>query len=145
MKCLSIKQPWAAAIVHGPKRIENRSWSTTYRGPLALHAGKAVDLMVPSVTDYIRAGWPEFPKTCITVSNPIFGFGAFVGTCSLVDCVRWTDAQRRYPDQLHWIDECGTWCFVLADVAPLKRPVHWRGMQGLWYEPSISQIIKEAM
>lgn len=26
MKALSIRQPWAWLVVHGPKRIENRSW-----------------------------------------------------------------------------------------------------------------------
>lgn len=39
MKALSIRQPWAWAIIAGHKRIENRSWQTAYRGPLLIHAG----------------------------------------------------------------------------------------------------------
>lgn len=39
VKALSVRQPWASAIVYGGKNIENRSWSTKYRGPLLIHAG----------------------------------------------------------------------------------------------------------
>ena len=39
MKALTIQQPWASVITMGVKTIETRSWSTKYRGPLAIHAG----------------------------------------------------------------------------------------------------------
>lgn len=39
MYALTIKQPWASAIMAGLKRVENRTWRTDYRGPLAIHAG----------------------------------------------------------------------------------------------------------
>ena len=38
MKTLSIRQPFAALICRGIKTIENRSWDTTYRGKLLIHA-----------------------------------------------------------------------------------------------------------
>ena len=38
MKALTLWQPWATLVAIGSKRIETRSWSTTYRGPLAIHA-----------------------------------------------------------------------------------------------------------
>lgn len=38
MKALTLWQPWASLVALGAKRIETRSWSTTYRGPLAIHA-----------------------------------------------------------------------------------------------------------
>lgn len=40
MKALTLHQPWASLIAAGVKTIETRSWSTRYRGPLAVHAGK---------------------------------------------------------------------------------------------------------
>lgn len=40
MKAISLWQPWASAIAFGSKRVETRSWTTRYRGPLAIHAGK---------------------------------------------------------------------------------------------------------
>lgn len=39
MKALSGRQPWFWLLLHG-KPIENRPWSTTYRGPVLLHASK---------------------------------------------------------------------------------------------------------
>lgn len=40
MKALSIRNPWAWAICHAGKRVENREWKypPTYRGPLLIHA-----------------------------------------------------------------------------------------------------------
>src|SRR5258707_426480 len=47
-KCLSIRQPWTWLLTHPEvvascgiesKTLENRDWSTRYRGPLLLHAG----------------------------------------------------------------------------------------------------------
>ena len=38
MKTLSIRQPFASLICRGIKTIENRSWDTTYRGRLLIHA-----------------------------------------------------------------------------------------------------------
>ena len=43
MKVLTIKQPWATLIMQGDKRFEFRSWKTTYRGDLLIHAGKGID------------------------------------------------------------------------------------------------------
>ena len=41
MKGLTIYQPSANHIADGKKRYETRSWFTTYRGPLAIHASKS--------------------------------------------------------------------------------------------------------
>lgn len=32
MKGLSLRQPWAWAVVHAGKTIENRRWNTSFRG-----------------------------------------------------------------------------------------------------------------
>lgn len=40
MKALSLWQPWATLIANGAKQIETRSWSTSYRGPILIHAAK---------------------------------------------------------------------------------------------------------
>lgn len=42
-KALSIKQPWAWLIVNGHKDIENRDWTTRFRGEVCIHAGKKED------------------------------------------------------------------------------------------------------
>ena len=43
MKALSIRQPWAELIVQGKKTLELRSWTVSYRGPLAIHASQTVE------------------------------------------------------------------------------------------------------
>ena len=45
MKALSVKQPWAWAIIVGGKPLENRDWRypPKYRGPLLIHASKTFD------------------------------------------------------------------------------------------------------
>jgi hypothetical protein len=39
LKCLSVRQPWASAILLGLKAEEYRSRPTRHRGPLLIHAG----------------------------------------------------------------------------------------------------------
>lgn len=52
MKCLSIRQPWAGLIVLGIKPIENRSWETSYRGPILIHA--SLNNTEPSIEELER-------------------------------------------------------------------------------------------
>jgi hypothetical protein len=40
VKFLSIHAPWAQLIALGIKDVENRGWSTSHRGPLAIHCTK---------------------------------------------------------------------------------------------------------
>jgi hypothetical protein len=59
MKALSVRQPYAALICAGVKTVENRTWTTDYRGKLLIHAsGKPMAL---PYEDYL----PEkFDKQC---------------------------------------------------------------------------------
>jgi len=43
MKALSLWQPSASLMAIGAKKIETRSWGTTYRGLVAIHAAKKWD------------------------------------------------------------------------------------------------------
>jgi hypothetical protein len=43
MKAISIKQPWSFLLTNGYKDIENRKWSTSFRGPVLVHASKTFD------------------------------------------------------------------------------------------------------
>jgi hypothetical protein len=42
-RVLSIQQPYASLIVHGIKRVENRSWDTPYRGLVWIHASRGLN------------------------------------------------------------------------------------------------------
>lgn len=40
MRILTVRQPWASLIVAGVKDIENRTWTTPYRGLIAILASR---------------------------------------------------------------------------------------------------------
>lgn len=116
MKALTVRQPWADAIAQpsrsfiGPKRIENRTRQTHYRGPFLLHAGLSEDraAAIPR-----GAGWPDARGAVIAVAE-ITGCHRSDGRC----CPEWG------------FD--GVWHWELADVQTLLRPVPALGRLGLW-------------
>lgn len=131
MKCLTICQPWAWAIVHGPKRIENRTWPTNHRGKLLIHAGKSRDYVDRGVYDWWRSAVPE-------IALPSEGglvFGAILGVATLAYCAKTDPADScSYADrtnQRRFCDE-GCWWWVLRDVQRLEKPITYRGAQGLF-------------
>ena len=67
MKVLTLHQPWASLVALGVKTIETRSWSTQYRGPLAIHA--AAKVVYGLVGDYRAETWfsdvQHIPDRCV--------------------------------------------------------------------------------
>ena len=43
MKTLTLRQPWATLMAQEHKTFETRSWKTSHRGLLAIHAGKKIE------------------------------------------------------------------------------------------------------
>jgi hypothetical protein len=113
VKALSIRQPWAWLIVTGHKDIENRSWRTNYRGPLLIHAGRAID---PSSLGHIerRYGLRIPAKKLLR--------GGIIGVVELVDVVR----EYRGP----WFDREG-FGWVLTNPHPLDF-IEMAGRLGLF-------------
>ena len=72
---LSIRQPWAWLICCRGKNVENRVWVTQYRGPIVIHAGKAVDW---DACDILRAQGHQIPYDL-----PVQGI---VGHARLIGC-----------------------------------------------------------
>jgi hypothetical protein len=59
---LTVRQPWASAIFHAGKDIENRVWPTDYRGRLWIHAGLATARAEPDRWAEEHGLWlPEEP------------------------------------------------------------------------------------
>lgn len=82
---LSIMNPWAWLIVRGHKDIENRDWTTRFRGTIAVHAGKKLDR---ECSVELWAG--RHPVTGAPVSyllREAFSVGGIVGVVDIVDCV----------------------------------------------------------
>lgn len=80
LKALSLWQPWASLIAIGAKRIETRSWSTDYRGPVAIHASK-------HWTDKESVLVTTEPFATALRAHVSLPFGAIVAVADLVDCL----------------------------------------------------------
>jgi activating signal cointegrator 1 len=96
MKAISLWQPWASAIPAGLKTIETRSWSTPYRGPLAIHAAKRWTKTEREFWDKMVM-WPDrvnerdaFRHIGILSSGEL-PVGCIVATCELYACVSTTE------------------------------------------------------
>jgi hypothetical protein len=111
---LTVCQPYAHLIACGQKPIENRTWSTPYRGPLLVHAGLSRAWLDPGET----ARYPDL------------AFGAVVAIAELVDCRPVSQLPPALRDHEH---ANGPLCWVLERVVPLARPVPATGARGLWY------------
>ncbi len=117
MKALSIMQPWAWLIVAGHKDIENRSWPTSFRGPVLIHAGKRLD---PDLEDAQDWPWRDIERP------DDFEVGGIVGEAEIVDCVTASASP--------WF--VGRFGFVIRNARPLPfRPC--RGMLG-FFTPDFS-------
>ena len=113
--CLSIRQPWAWAIIHAGKDIENRDWPTRYRGRILIHAGVS---WYSGKRDALEdtAHWA---RDCGIAAPSLEQLerGGIVGEAEIVDCVtEWTSS---------WF--FGPFGFVLRNAKPLPfRPLKGR-------------------
>lgn len=120
LRFLTIRQPWAVAISHGDKRVENRTWHTPYRGLIAIHAARTDD----------RDGWAS-PVIAATLDgrtrhDGLLPRGAIVAVAQLVGCHRAASPTCCQP----WgVEEA--WHFELTDVRALSEPVPMLGMLGI--------------
>lgn len=111
---ITIRQPWAACILHGDNRTANRLRYWSWRGWVLLHTGRIVDRT--ALRDPLVAG---------TVRGHALETGAVIGVARLIDChlddgpcTPWAA-----PGQFH---------LVLTDVTPLPRPIPANGALGPW-------------
>lgn len=118
MKCLTVCQPYAAALIHGPKRVENRTWYCRHVGLLAIHAGKSRDWL-ETLTDAELESWPEYDEYGLE-------FGKIIGVTFVFKCERYGDSDSPDP----W--KSGPFCIYTRDPVALPAPIPFRGQQGLF-------------
>lgn len=87
---LSIRQPWAWAIINAGKDIENRDWPTRFRGPVAIHAAKGMtsgeyDGFIRTIHE-VSLSRP-FPAGAMVPHSAALPRGGIVGVAEIVDCV----------------------------------------------------------
>jgi hypothetical protein len=127
MKAVSIHQPWAWAILHAGKNVENRTWATRHRGPLLIHASR-------SRASYNRqdaALWPELYGVELPAWEELTT-GAILGIVDVVDCVRVGPAGTLGEGAASvWALE-GYFGWVLANPRVFAKPITYRGAQMLF-------------
>ena len=120
---IAVIQPWAHAIVHGWKDIENRDWHTNFRGPVCIHASKFDKRKYAEQLDGYKATVvPGGPLAHV----PDFGFddltfGAIIGVVDIVDCVTRSASSWFF----------GDYGFVLANARTID-PIPVKGKQGFF-------------
>jgi hypothetical protein len=126
---LTLYPGWAWAVIHGPKTIENRTWRTQYRGPLAIHAGAARH---PKEDDRAR----EILTTLGCAPPADFPCGVVLGIVRLTGCDLYDPSNPGlFPDWVANPFAEGPWCLLLADPIALSEPIPAKGRQGLWPFP----------
>lgn len=118
MKALTVKQPWAWAIIYGGKDIENRKQRTNYRGELFIHAGKGEDPEAYS-----------FPplNAVISKDNPALRRGEVLGAVAIIGCHH----SETCGNSCSVWAENGYWHWELADPRAIPRPYPAQGKLGL--------------
>ncbi len=138
MKALSFRQPLATLVALGAKQIDTRSWRTSYRGPLAIHASKRMTKAEGSLC------WQEPFRTALeaggykpgegSATNP-FGLplGVVIAVALLVDIHPITrENQPAEPEYTFGDYGPGRFAWILRNVYRLPDPIPARGSLGLW-------------
>jgi hypothetical protein len=118
VKALSLTQPWASLVSLGQKRIETRSWPTSYRGELAIHASarfpvvdRILCLREPFASALVAGGVPETLWTDGSRGRgadwAALPLGAIVAVAQLVGCISTEEVTSqqlaRQPAPYQWV------------------------------------------
>ena len=168
MKALTVCQPYAHLIClpdadERAKRVENRTWPTSVRGEILIHAGKGRKYL-----NLYRTANGQQRDVEYNIELSDMTFGAFVAVAKLAACVQLghvsmhvghfemsvngkvtrseeyqrtgslvpPDARERFPWLATHLHTEGPFCFVLTDVRPLAKPIPFRGAQGFFNVPA---------
>ena len=136
MKALTVKQPWAWAIIHGGKDVENRSRATNHRGQLYIHAGlgysKEADESQPMQEAWINAAQnlsiERGAMGPLRKRDLFLDYGALIGTVDVIGCHHSVTCFNR----------CSQWAMAghyhweLSNPHPLPYPLPDKGRLGIW-------------
>ena len=121
LTAITLHQPWASLIAAGKKHYETRSWSTDYRGLIAIHAAKKLheDESLISLLEF-----PAFP----------ISLGAIVAIAELTDCILMDEefiSKQSSFEQYLGLWKPGRYAWKLENVRAIE-PIAATGKQGLW-------------
>ena len=134
MRVITVRQPWAWAIVHGGKDVENRTRNIagSYRGPVAIHAGEAFAMEGFKDPTYQAARNAAGP----VVRQVGLNHFAIIGVVDLVDVHHDQDCWLK-PWKHEVESRCSDWAqhdhhhIVFGNPRPID-PIPTKGNLGLW-------------
>lgn len=140
---LTVWQPWAQLLATGAKSYETRGWPTSYRGPLAIHAGarwradEAVLCWRSPFREALEAdgfGPPPGVSPAIRRFPRFLPLAAVVAVAELVDVVPCWPRREGVGDlEIAFGDwGPGRYGFLMANPVLLPEPVPVIGRQGLF-------------
>lgn len=132
---LSVRQPWAHAIIHSGKDIENRTRCHRHRGLTLIHASAGM-----TQDEYVMA--QQFVTERIPLVGQLPGFaelerGGIIGAVDLVDCVDDSDSPW-------WMGPRG---YVCANPRPIPFvPCRGTVTPLFWVPPpEVQRSVREAL
>lgn len=114
-RTLSVKQPWAWAILHAGKDVENRPRLTNIRGRIRIHASAS-----PPTAEALKEA-----RRILRVAPPDdLPTGVILGSVEIVDCCQGSPSPWAAPGKYPWI---------LAEPRTFARQREASGQRGFWY------------
>ncbi len=112
---ISIQQPWAWAILHAGKDVENRTWECPGELPrrLVIHAGLTIDI---DAYDFLQEQGVTAP-----LGLPR---GCLLGEVDVTKCLSKAECYSRWA--------FGPWCWVLRNVEVYEKPIRYSGRLGIF-------------
>ena len=153
IKALSLWQPWSSLMAIGAKKIETRSWSTPYRGLIAIHAAKRfqeMERLLLGQTRFFNALTADREPGDVIATAELadsLPLGCFVAVGRLNHCISTTHGAMFIPpktDDEFWFGDYSEdrFMWVFNEIWKLSAPVYSRGQQGLWtLEEGVKDVI----
>jgi hypothetical protein len=152
IRLLSLTQPWATLVALGLKRIETRSWGTSYRGLVAIHAAKGYPASARAFANQLAVErlLPRAPARLLCTANlPLGAILALEHLSTIYDTEqaeaigRVDEQERRFGD---YTPGRKAWLLDPERHRPLTTPFPYRGAQGLRaLPPDIAARLLEAL
>jgi len=133
LRVLTVRQPWAGAIVHLGKDVENRPQRWAYRGPVLIHAALYNPMYIPDHTSVCRIAFPGAEYWSFDFCQER---GQIIAITEIVDCVDhtdghgwtipWMQGDSHYLVSPWYIE--GQFGYVLRNTQPITPTLYTGGL-----------------
>ena len=127
MKVLSIIEPWATLITSKQKYIETRSWKTSYRGELYIHASKK----------HINSKDTKIQELLKLLPSTEMNYGKIICKCQLVDCIYMdekfiNEIKQNQQEYMCGDYQIGRYAWILEKTELINPKIDAKGKLNIW-------------